>query len=105
MDKNGFVKLSPNKATKISEICHNLESLVPGAQPSMGQILLSLNMYSKTGSKCVINDLKKLGHGISYSETMYIHNKWAEWTQSQKSIIPSNIRKGIITTHVFDNID
>ena len=51
--KDGFVKLPLNKAIKVRQICENIQSLVPKAQPTLGQILLSLNMYSKTGSKRV----------------------------------------------------
>ena len=105
MGKDGVVELSHGKATKVCEIVQNIQSLVPGAQPSINQVLLSLNMYAKTGSKMIINDLKHLGHGLSNTETMFIQDKWAEWTDHQKSIIPSNIKKGVITTHIFDNID
>lgn len=40
-----------------------------------------------------------------YTETVFIQDKWAEWTQDHNSDIPSNIRKGQQTTHVADNID
>ena len=92
------MKLSTAKATKISEICQNIESLVPGTQSSIGQMLLSLNMYSKTASKSV-------RHGITYTETIFVQDKWAEWTESQNTITPSNICKGVVATHIFDNID
>ena len=36
---------------------------------------------------------------------MFLQDKWAEWTANQNSIIPSNIKTGIIATHVFANID
>ena len=62
-------------------------------------------MYRKTGSSIVINDLHKLGHGISYTETQFIQDKWVEWSEKQSSYIPSNIKKGHIVTHVVDNID
>ena len=62
-------------------------------------------MYSKTGSKHIVGDLHRLSHGISYTETLFINDKWAEWAQNQSSIIPSNIAKKKIVTHVFDNID
>ena len=105
IDKNGFVKLPPRKATKVSEICHNIQSLVPGGQPSLGQILLSLAMYAKTVSKTICNDLKQLGYGLGYTGTMFVQDKWAEWSVNQKSLVPSNMMKGVIATHVFDNID
>ena len=53
----------------------------------------------------VVNNLKQLGHGLSNTETVFIQDKWTEWTERLKSIIPSNIKKGVIVTHVFDNID
>ena len=53
----------------------------------------------------VINDLKQLGAGISNTETMFIQDKWAEWTEKLSSIIPSNIKKGVIATHICGNID
>ena len=53
----------------------------------------------------VVNDLKQLGHGISNTEVMFIQDKWAEWSEKVASTIPSNIIKGIIATHTFDNID
>ena len=90
MGKNGFVGLSYRKATKVSEIVQNM---------------LSLTTLAKTGSQIVANDLKQLGHGLSNTETMFIQDKWAEWSEKLGSIIPSNIKKGVIATHVFDNID
>ena len=105
MGKDVFVNLSTNKAIKVRQICENIQSLVRFAQPTLGQVLLSLNMYSNTGSKHIVDDLHRLSHGISYNETLFINDKWAEWAQNQSSIIPSNIAKKKIVTHVFDNID
>ena len=62
--KNGFVKLSDRKAVKVKEICQNIQSLVPSVKSSQSQILLSMTMCGKTGSKNVINDLHHLGLGI-----------------------------------------
>ena len=42
---------------------------------------------------------------MSNTETVLIQDKCAEWTGRLKSIIPSKIKKGIIATHVFNNID
>ena len=53
----------------------------------------------------VINDLKQLGAGISNKETMFMQDKRAEWTKNLSFIILSNIKKGVIPTHIFDNID
>ena len=105
MGRDGYVNLSTRKSVKVSEICQNIQSLVPGGQASLSQILLSLTMYGKTGSKNVVNDLRHLGHGIPYTETIFIMDKWAEWCMNQKSLVPSNMRKGVISTHTFDNID
>ena len=105
MGKNGFVGLSYRKATKVSEIVRNIQSLVPNAQPGFNQILLSITTLAKTGSQMVVNDLKQLGHGLSNTETMFIQDKWAEWTEKVNSIIPSNMKRGVVATQVFDNID
>ena len=105
MGKNGFVRLSEKKTTKASKIVQNLHSLVPGSQPGFNHILLSITTLAKKESQMVIDDLKQLGAGISNTETMFIQDKWAEWTENLSSIIPSNIKKGVITTHICDNID
>ena len=41
MGKDGFVVLSYRKATKISEIVQNIQSLVPGAQPGFDHIVIN----------------------------------------------------------------
>ena len=87
------------------KICDDIITLIPTLKPTLGQVLLSLNTYHKTRSSAIVDDLHKLGHGISYTETHFIEDKWAEWSSRQSTIIPSNIRKGITTTHVVDNID
>ena len=104
MGKTGFVRLSERKATKVSKIVQNIQSLVPGSQSVFNQILLSIITLAKTGSQMVINDLKKLGAGISNTETMFIQDKWAEWTENCSSTIPPNIKKGVIAAHICDNI-
>ena len=104
MGKTGFVRLSERKATKVSKIVQNIQSLVPGSQSVFNQILLSIITLVKTGSQMVINDLKKLGAGISNTETMFIQDKWAEWTENCSSTIPPNIKKGVIAAHICDNI-
>ena len=102
--KTGFVRLSERKATKVSKIVQNIQSLVPGSQSVFNQILLSIITLAKTGSQMVINDLKKLGAGISNTETMFIQDKWAEWTENCSSTIPPNTKKGVIAAHICDNI-
>ena len=62
-------------------------------------------MHKKTGSSDVVDTLHRLGHGISYSETLFVEDKWAEWSQYQSNLIPSNIISGVPTTLVSDNID
>ena len=86
MGKDGFVVLSYRKATKISEIVQNIQSLVPGAQPGFDHILLSITMLAKTGSQMVVDNLKQLVHGFSNTEAVFIQDKWAEWTERLKSI-------------------
>ena len=102
MGKDGFVGFSYRKA---SEIVQNIQSLVLGAEPGFNRMLLSITMLARSGSQMVVNNLKQLGHGLSNNETVFTQDKWAEWTERVKSIIPSNIKKREIATHVFDNID
>ena len=105
LNDNGRVDLAPSKASKVSQICQDLQALLPNAQPSLDQVLLSLTMHAKTGSSTVVDTLHNLGYGLSYTETVFIEDKWAVWSKKQHSNIPSNMRKGIPTTHVADNID
>ena len=75
-DENGIVKVSKPKATNASKICDDIESLILNSCPSLSQLLLSLNLYRKTGPSVIVNDLHKIGHGISYTETKFIEDKW-----------------------------
>ena len=86
-DENGTAKLSEVKATKVSKICDDIETLIPNAKPSLLQVFLSLNIYRKIGSSEVIIDLHRIGHGLSYI-----------W-------VPNNIDENSIVTLVADNID
>ena len=56
-------------------------------------------MYHKTGSSVVIEDLHKLGHGLSYTETKFVEGKWAEWAENESTIVASNIEENIVVTH------
>ena len=105
LNDDGKVKLSQIKATKIQQIAQDIQALLPKSQPSLDQVLLSLTMHRKTGSSGVVDTLHGLGYGMSYTETIFIEDKWAEWSEQQHSDIPSNILKGIQTTHIADNID
>ena len=62
-------------------------------------------MYCKTGLKSIVENLSRLGHRLSYTQIMFIQDRWAQWTDNQPSYITPNIRKGKMVTHVFDNID
>ena len=90
-DEKGIVKLSVTKATKVSKICADIESLVPHGHPALSQDLLSLNMYHKTGSSVVIEDLHKLGHGLSYTETKFVEDKWVEWAEKESHLTLTKI--------------
>ena len=105
LDEVGKVKLSESRATKVCKIAQDIQALLPHSQPSLDQVLVSLTMHRKTGSQDVVDTLYGLGHGISYTETMFIEDKWAEWASERNTDIPSNIKKGLPTTHVADNID
>ena len=102
---NGRVMLPKSKAQKVLQITQNITALLPNTLPSKDQVLLSLTMHRKTGSSDVVDTLHRLGHGISYSETLLVEDKWAEWSQYQSNLIPSNIISGVPTTLVSDNID
>ena len=58
-DDDGFVKLSKVKTIKVKKICDDIESLVPNSIPSLSQVLLSLNVYRKTGLSNLVDDLLK----------------------------------------------
>ena len=53
---------------------------MPNTLPSKDQVLLSLTMHRKTGSRDVVDTLHCLGHQIAYSET-FVEDKFAEWSQ------------------------
>ena len=62
-------------------------------------------MYRKRESSVIANDLHKFGHGISYTETKFIEDKWAEWSENTSNIVPANIEQDVAVTHVVDNIN
>ena len=102
----GMVKISSKrKSLKIQHISRNLVSLLPSAQPSLDQVLLSLILHRKPGSRDVVHTIHLLGYGISYTQTLFIEDKWAEWDRGQNSSIPANITKNVPTPLVADNID
>ena len=73
--------------------------------PIKNQVLLSLKMHRKTGSSDAIDTLHRLGHGLSYSETLSVKDNWAEWSQYKSNLIPSNIISGVPTAFLLDNMD
>ena len=103
-DNHGNVRLSKTKATKVSKICDDIETLVLNVTPLSSQVLLPPNVYLKTVSSIITNDLHKMGHGILNTEIILTKDKWTEWRERQSSLIPSNIQKGVVATLVFDNI-
>ena len=68
-------------------------------------MLISLNIYRKTGSSEVITDLHWIGHRLSYTETKFKEDKWAEWIENQLKLVSNNIDKDAIATLVAGNID
>ena len=104
LNKDGLVDLSHSKFLKINQICQNLQSLLPNVHPSIDQLLLSLTLHRKTGTRDVVDTIHKLGYGVPYTEVLFVENKWAEWTIKQEHHIPSNIKRGVYTTHIADNI-
>ena len=78
---------------------------MPNAKPSLSPMLLSLNIYRKTGSSEVITALHKIGHGLWYTETKFIEDKWAELSENQSRVVLYNIDENSIITLVADHID
>ena len=68
---NGFVKLSKAELIKVKKTCDDIMTLISTLRPALGQVLLSHKTYHKTGSNNILDDLHKLGHWISYTETCY----------------------------------
>ena len=105
VDENGMVSLKlKRKAKKIAQMCRNIESLLPNAQPSLDQVF-SLRLHWKTGAREPIDVASGFGYGLNNTETKFIEDIWEEWDRAQNSNIPSNINPEIYTTVVADNID
>ena len=105
MDESETVKLCQVKASKVSKICGDIETLISNAKPPLPQVLLLLNVYRKTGSREVMTDLHRIGHGLSYTETIFIQDKWAEWSENQLKLVPNDIDEDSIVTLAADNTD
>ena len=52
-----------------------------------------------------MTDLHRIGHGLSYTETVFIQDKWAEWSENQSQLVPNNIDEDSIVTLAADNTD
>ena len=72
---DGFVNRSKNKSIKVMKICDDIMTLIPTLQPVILGQVKSLNTYHKTGSSTIVDDLHKLGHGISYTQTRFIEDE------------------------------
>ena len=105
MDESETVKLSKVKASTVSKICGDIETLISNAKPPLPQVLLLLNVYRKTGSSEVMTDLHRIGHGLSYTETIFIQDKCAEWSENQSKLVLNNIDEDSIVTLAADNTD
>ena len=57
------------------KICDDIMTLIPTLQPVILGQVKSLNTYHKTGSSTIVDDLHKLGHGISYTQTRFIEDE------------------------------
>ena len=53
ISNNGRVMLHKSKAQKVLQITQNITALLPNTLPSKDQVLLSLTMHRKTGSRDV----------------------------------------------------
>lgn len=104
-DNHDNIKQSKMKAAKASTICTDIESPGPNATSSLSRFLLLLYMYRKTGSSIITDDLLKMRQGISYAETKFTEELWAEWTEKQYSLILNNIQKGAVAILEFGSFD
>ena len=43
-----------------------------------------------------MTDLHRLGHGLSYTDTKFIENKWVEWSKKQSKLVLNNFREGVL---------
>ena len=48
-----------------------------------------------------MTDLHRLGHGLSYTDTTFIENKWVEWSKKQSKLVLNNFRAGVLVTHLL----
>ena len=73
-----IVMLSKSKAQKMLQITRNMTTLLPNILSSRDQVFLSLTMHRKIASSDVLGTLHRLGHGILYSEALFVEDKLAE---------------------------
>ena len=52
--------------------------------------MLSLTMHRMTGSSNVVATLHKLGDGLSYTNTILMEDKWADWAENLLSYLSGN---------------
>ena len=106
ISKTGLVNLpSKNKAFEVTHLCKIVESLLAHGQPSYNQVLLALFLHRKSGARDILDIIQKYGYCLSYKETTFIEDMWAEWDRRQNDQMPENISKNVTTTLVADNID
>ena len=60
----------------LTQLNFNIESLISNSEPSLSQVLLSLNIYRKIVSSETMADLQRPGPGLPYTETIFIEDKW-----------------------------
>ena len=65
-----------------------IKSMLPNSKPALDQVLLSVSLHAKTGSQDVVDTVHRLGYGISYTDTIFVQDRWAEWSTNRCSIIP-----------------
>lgn len=79
---------------KVMKICKDIQLFVPNSKPSPSQILFSLNSSRRTNSSNLVKAIHNSGHGITYTNTLFLEDKLAEWSEKQSSLLPSNIKIG-----------
>ena len=83
LDGRVEVVLPKRKRTKVHQLVHNIKLLLPKSTPALDQVLLSVTQHVKTGPQDVVDTVHKLGYGIFYTDTIFVQDKWAEWSTNR----------------------
>lgn len=91
---------------KILSICQDIVSLThSGRRDTPKSLALGLTLRHITGSQHISKLLHKFGHCSSYDSVLRYETALAMKSLGQNDIIPADIKKGVSTILVWDNID